>query len=114
MHTTIHRKVSVLAIEHPLEAVVLRVLIVTLGLCLSAYLYLVAASVLNVIAQKEAVSDAVQLESSIGKLEQQYFTLSQDITPEAGTSIGLAPITQTSYVYRPGNVGLGYTTSNEI
>lgn len=114
MHTTIHKKVSILAIEHPLEVTVLRVIIGVLGLCMCAYLYLVAASVLNVIAQKEAVSNSVQLESSIGKLEEQYFALSQDIIPSAGTSIGLAPITQTSYVYRPGNVGLGYTTSNEI
>ena len=80
MHATINKKVSILAIEYPLEVKLFRVCIVTLVVCLLAYLYLVAASVLNVIAQREAESNSMQIESSIGVLEEQYFTLSQAIT----------------------------------
>lgn len=114
MHTSLNKKISILAVEHPVEAQLFRAFIIGLVVCMCAYLYLVAASVLNVMAQKEAVSHSLQIQSSIGVLEEKYFALSQSITPESGASIGLAPISQTSYVYRPGNVGMGYTTSNEI
>jgi hypothetical protein len=95
-----------LAVEYPAEKVVLRVLLGLLGGLALCYLYFVSASVLNVMAQKEAIAQAGKIESSIGKLEGRFFTLSQAITPQSAASLGLIPITATDYVDRPGNVGI--------
>ncbi|HTR18812.1 MAG TPA: hypothetical protein VMH91_02415 [Candidatus Paceibacterota bacterium] len=97
------RQTPVLAIEHPAERIMFTVLLVVLGLFICAYFYLVVASVLNVIARKQADATSADLQQSIGSLEQQYFALSQSITPQEASQMGLAPIQQTQYVYRPGN-----------
>jgi len=99
------KKVQVLAIEYQWETTLLRVLLGMLALLTCAYLYFVGASVLNVIAHKEADVRSTQLETSIGTLEGQFYSLSQELTPEAGSTLGLSAITGQSYVYRHGNVG---------
>ncbi|HUO50047.1 MAG TPA: hypothetical protein VMU25_00525 [Candidatus Paceibacterota bacterium] len=97
------REMRVLAAEHPAERIALKVLLVLLAVLLFAYFYFVVASVLNIIARKEADAQASKIESAVGNLEQQYFALSQSITPQAAQDLGLAPVEQTQYVYRPGN-----------
>lgn len=76
------------------------------ALVLSAmlYLYFVSASILNVMQRKEALAQLTRLEGSIGSLEQELFALSQTATPEAGSRLGLQPVSRTQYVYRPTSV----------
>jgi hypothetical protein len=69
---------------------------------LCGYLYFVGASVLNIIARKEASRSSVALQSSIARLEKQYFVLSEAVTPTTGASLGLSHVQETNYVYRPG------------
>jgi len=100
-----NKKVHALAIEYQWEHALLRALLIVLALLICGYLYFVAASVLNVIARKEADVRSARLETSIGMLERRYFSLSQGLTPQTGNALGLSAITDQSYVYRHGNIG---------
>ena len=97
------RQTSILAVEHPAERVAFTVLIVILAPLICAYFYFVVASISHVIARKEADTNSAALQESIGGLEQQYFALSQSLTPQEATQMGLTPVKETQYVYRPGN-----------
>ena len=94
-----------LSMEHPAERTLMRVLCATLVVLACAYLYFVTASVLNVMGRKDALTQISHIDDTIGNLEGQYFALSQAVTPQAGEAIGLVPVTQTQYVYRPGTIG---------
>jgi hypothetical protein len=100
-----------LAVEYPMERMIMRVLVAFLIMLAFGYLYFVAASVLNIMARKEALSQSAQIEGTIGSLEGQYFALSQSITPQSAVTLGLTPITvqNTDYVDRPGHVGIADT-----
>lgn len=100
--------------EHPAEAIALRVVGMLLVLVVCGYLYFVTASILNVIARKEALSRVTVIQGTIGGSEQRYFELSNGISPEMGGALGLAPINQQHYVYRPGNIGAATIARNEI
>jgi hypothetical protein len=97
------KRTSALAIEYPAERVAFVLFAVVLGVLVFAYFYFVVASVLNVISRKEADASATTLQESIGSLEGQYFALSQSLTPQEASDMGLAPVKETQYVYRPGN-----------
>ena len=105
---------TALAVEYPHEQHILRALIALFGLLLSAYLYFVSASVLNVIAEREASQRSASLESTIGSLEQHYFSLSEHVNPDSGPLLGLTPVKEKSYVYRLSTVGAIAEASNEI
>lgn len=111
--STAKRGVS-LSMEHPFERVLVRVLLIVLIALVCGYLYFVSASVLNVMARREALAQVNKIQGAIGGLEQQYFVLSQAVRPEMGTSLGLSPVLQTQYVYRPGNVGAVTIDRNAI
>lgn len=96
------RRVS-LAIEHPFERVLRQVLFVVLALLVLAYLYFVAASILNIMARKEANAATLAFQTSIAQMEGDYFTLSQGLDPQYAGALGLAPVGNTTFVYRPGN-----------
>lgn len=100
--------------EHPFERIAIRVLSLTLVMLVGGYLYFVSASVLNVIARKEALAQTTKIQGVIGGLEQQYFTLSQEVSPATGALLGLTPVQDTQYVYRPGNVGAATIARNAI
>jgi len=100
--------------EHPAERVVFRALVAVLFILVCAYLYFVTASVLNVIARKEAMTQGTQLGTAIGAFEKDYFAISQTVKPDAGVALGLSPVSNTAYVYRPGAVGQAETPHNEI
>jgi len=110
----INKKVSILVVEYQWERTALRALLIMLAILTMGYLYFVAASVLNVIAHKEADAHATQAESAIGLLEQKYFALSQNLTPAESSTLGLSAITDQSYVYRHGNVGQAPVTKIQI
>ena len=97
------RQTQVLAIEHPAERIAFTAMIVLIAILFCAYFYFVVGSVFNVIGEKQADTRSSGLQSSIAVLEQQYFALSQSLTPQAAAAMGLAPIRDTQYVYRPGN-----------
>lgn len=111
--SSVQRDVS-LSLEHPVERVALRILSIILLAAICGYLYFVSASILNVIARKEALTRISVIQGSIGGLEQHYFKLSSGISPEVGGALGLAPIGKQHYVYRPGNVGAATIVRNEI
>lgn len=100
--------------EHSLERAVLRTLIAALVVCACLYLYLVTASVLHVMARREALAQIDSVQSTISSLEQRYFALSQGLTPKEGASLGLAPVDSTSYVYRADSLGAATIASNAI
>ncbi len=102
---------AALSAEHPLERNALRVLIAMLFILLCGYFYFVSASVLNIIARKEADTKATQLQTSISIMEQEYFALSKSVDPESATKLGLVPVSNTKYVYVPGNAATAGTVA---
>lgn len=100
-----HTKVQILVVEYQWERTLLRATLAMLMLLTLGYLYFVTASVLNVIAHREAVAHTTKIESEIGLLEQTYFSVSQTLTPETGSALGLSPITNQKFVYRHGTIG---------
>lgn len=103
-----------LSIEHPAERVVFRVLLFTLAMFAVLYVYFVGATILNVVARKEAITQTASLASAVSKLEREYFVATQDVGPEDGTRLGLAPVSQTDYVHRPGNAASAALPGNDI
>lgn len=102
------RSVSV-ASEYPHEHALLRGLLVVLAALCVAYLYFVGASVLNVVARKEAVAESQRFQSSIATMEQQLFALSDSVDRSIAGVIGLQPIEGTAYVYTPGREAAAVT-----
>jgi len=98
-----NKRAHALAVEYPAERIAFTLLIALLGILICAYFYFVIGSVFNVIAEKQADSSSANMQGSIASLEQQYFALSQALTPQAATDMGLAPVQNTQYVFRPGN-----------
>ena len=82
------------------EHLVIRALIAALIVCVGLYLYFVGLSIMNVIANREASVESQRLQSTVGTLEQEYFKLAQEVTPEKGASLGLTATTQSVYVRR--------------
>ncbi len=103
-----------LMMEHPYERILARCLTIAVVTLVAGYLYFVSGSVLNVMARKDALTQVTKIQGAIGGLEQQYFALSQDVTPSTGGVLGLAPVENTQYVYRPGNVGAATIGPNAI
>ena len=91
--------------EHPAERLVFQALFVALIVLACTYGYFVSASILNVIARKEALSETASLRSSVALLERDYYALAAGVTPDKGEGLGLAPVAETKYIHRPGTVG---------
>ncbi len=108
----IHKKTAALTVQHPAELVLFKVFGAAIVILACVYVYLVSATALNVIASREATAHAAVLESAVGTLQQQYFALSQAAAAVAPASLGLAPVADTSYVYRPTTVGVLYPADN--
>lgn len=103
-----------LTVEHPAERLMFRMLIAAVVLLACAYVYFVGATILNVIARKEALAQSINLATAVSKLESEYFTLSQQVGPESGARLGLLPVSKTIYVRRPGNAAAVILPGNEI
>lgn len=117
MHTLqlqLNKKFAALSLEMPYEQAIFRYLCIAVALIVLAYLYLVSASVLNVIAQREAAQGSSRIESNIGVLEGKYFSLSEAVTPAEASKLGLAKVTETSFVYRLDTVGVAPSSKNAI
>ena len=96
-----------LVVEHPNERYLTYGLVLVLLALVGGYLYLVTATVLNVMARREALAQISKIEGVIGSVEQNYLALSHDITPLSGLSLGLHPVGPTEYVRRPGSLSAG-------
>ena len=110
----LQKKTQVLTVEHPAERFVLQACLFMLGLLLVGYLYFVCQSILNVMARQEAEHRATSLAGEIGALEQRFFSLSHTITPAEAQTLGLKALRSTSYVHRPGEVGVSEVSRNAI
>lgn len=102
-----------LHMEHPLEQRVFQILCIALGVLIAGYLYFVSASVLNIMANREAESSIAAVQSSIASLETQYFALDKDVTPAMAQTLGLAPVADPQYVYVPGNAASAGTLATK-
>lgn len=100
--------------EHPAERFVRHALVIGLLALGCLYLYFITSTVLNVIARKDALTKTATIEGSIGSLEQQYLALSKEVNASVASAVGLAPVSDTSYVYRPGTVGAATIEPNAI
>src|SRR3989338_5676493 len=108
-----HKKISILSIEHPLERLALNALFVLLALLVAGYLYFVGASILNIIVRKEAAADIDRLQSSIALTEKEYFELNKSVSPIVAGDMGLTQLSRTNYVYRPGNSASAVTIERD-
>lgn len=103
LHFVGGRQVISLSVEHPFESIVFRALVATLFLLLAGYLYFVSATVLNIMARKEADIESSRIQGSLAGLEQQYFALSQSVDEHVASSLGLSELKGADYVYVPGS-----------
>ena len=104
-----------LTIEHPTEQRIFRILCAILGVLLFAYLYFVSASILNIMADREAEASLARVQSAIASLEHEYFALSESVDQGIAASLGLTELENTHYVYVPGNAAsAGPIASKEI
>lgn len=93
------------------EAHFLRILSLLLALSIAGYLYFVGLSIMNVIANREASVMSDRLQSDVASLEQEYFTLSKGVSPEAASNHGLARPAVTSFVRSQPNYAANVTQS---
>ena len=92
------RRAISLTLEHPTERIALRVLAFSLTVLVLLYAYFVSASIINVIARKDALKQIATLASAVASLEREYFAAAQAVDPESGTRLGLVPVGKTTYV----------------
>lgn len=90
-----------LTAEHPYESAAIRFLILTLCVLAFAYLYFVAASIMNIVARKEASVQTTRLQSSLALMEKEYFALSHAVDESVADRMGLVTVEDTHYVYEP-------------
>lgn len=86
--------------EHFLEPILRRVLVVVAALAIAAYIYCVSASVVHIIARKDAEVALARTSSSVALLESKYFDLSSKVTREHATDLGLVPIDDARFIAR--------------
>ncbi|MFZ2886567.1 MAG: hypothetical protein WA021_01970 [Minisyncoccia bacterium] len=103
------RSVSVAAFRG--ESHVLSILYLTLGLCVAGYLYFVGVSIMNLIANREAVVQSERLQTDVAVLEQEFFELSKGVTPAAADDHGLLKPVHTSFTKR--DTGFATNITNE-
>lgn len=95
---------------HPLEGVVRRTLMGALAILVLAYIYFVASSTFNIIARKQALQEGVAIQSSLARINAEYYALSGELTPERAAIAGLVPLEDKAYVSR--TVPLGFAGGN--
>lgn len=108
-----NKHIAILNIEHVYEKAAFRVLFALLGIVLCGYLYFVGASVLNIIARKEATRASAAMQGTIAGLEKQYFVLTEAVSPQSGSTLGLSQVADTDYVYRPGATAIATVAASD-
>jgi uncharacterized membrane protein YjgN (DUF898 family) len=82
------------------EHLLLRSLMIALAVCVAAYLYFVGLSIMNVISHREASVESDRLRSSVSRLEEDFFALSNAISPSMGANLGLVTVSDSTFVRR--------------
>ena len=82
------------------EPYVLRFLCTALVFCVCAYLYFIGLSIMNLVANREAVAKSDALKSDVATLEEEYFKLSKAVTHGDAAALGLTQPVKTTYVRR--------------
>jgi len=98
--------------EYEFEKRMRNSVLIMIGLCAFGYVYFVSTSVLNIIARKDAHTQIAQLESTIGSLESEYFSLSSAISEDNAQSMGLVPVSSKNFVTRISVHASANTSSN--
>ncbi|MEK7509656.1 MAG: hypothetical protein AAB605_03010 [Patescibacteria group bacterium] len=91
--------------SYPGEHYAFQGLVFVLVACVFAYGYFVSLSIMNVVTHKEAIVESDRLQSEVSMLEEEYFALAKEVTPEMAGRLGLTSVSDTSFVRRPGAVG---------
>lgn len=95
--------------EHPFERAAFRALCAVLFVLLCGYFYFVSASVLNIIARKEADTKNAMMQSAVAQMEKEYFALRDAVGQAEASTLGLSKVQSTQYVYVPGNAATAGT-----
>lgn len=94
------------------ESFLLSFLYIALGVCIMGYVYFVGVSIVNLIANREAVVENERLQSEVASLEQEYFELSKGITAAAAAEHGLSQPAAASFVRRDANYAANVTAGD--
>jgi hypothetical protein len=86
--------------EYAIEKRIRNSVLIMIAICAFGYVYFVSTSVLNIIARKDAHNQIANLESTIGSLESDYFSLSSSISREVANELGLVSLSSKSFVTR--------------
>ncbi len=101
----IQKTKALLAEEYFWESHLRRLLVLCTAVAFVAYVYCVAASILNVIARKEADAKAASFAAAISAHESTYFSLTQSIKEESLGEHGLFAISDKHFVTRTPTLG---------
>ncbi|MBP9669681.1 MAG: hypothetical protein KBE09_05335 [Candidatus Pacebacteria bacterium] len=96
---------ALLAEEYLWESHLRRLLVLCTAVAFMMYVYCVAASILNVIARKEADAHAVSFAAAISSRESEYFSLTQSVKEESLDAHGLFAVTDKHFVTRTPTLG---------
>lgn len=86
--------------EYAFEPVMRRLLVIIAIFSALTYVYFVSASVVHIVARKDAETTLSRTATEVAELESQYFALSKDITRERAATLGLVPVEDTQFVNR--------------
>jgi hypothetical protein len=106
MNTTVYSlRVATLSREHLWETRARQILLFGIGLSALLYAVNISSSIMNVVAEREALRNAEALSASIAALEQEHFQLSDAIRPERAAGFNLVHVVDTYYVTRETRLG---------
>lgn len=97
--------ISILHHEHPRERQFRYACGILAVVLVAGYVFLVSASVINIIARKDAHAAMGQTTSAIAELEEQYFARIESIDEERASDLGLVPVAETHFVERTVRLG---------
>ena len=98
-------RIAALSREHAWERRARVSLAVATVVLVALYAVLVSMSIVNVIAQREALRDQSTASASIASLEHEYFNASDAITESRAETLGLTTVESTHYVTRTTRLG---------
>ena len=108
------RKSFSLTAEHPLESAFVRALLGIVVVLACAYLYFVGASILHIVARKEAGVETTKLQSSVAVMERDFFAIAHSVDESVAGTMGLITVKDTAYVYEPGTAVAATIPGNGI
>jgi hypothetical protein len=90
------------------------VLVFSIVLLLSFYIFFVSKSIVNALVREELQNEIVTINSDIGDLESQYIVLKNVVDIEFAYSLGFTDVVEKKFVTRRSVLGKQLTVNNEI